>query len=202
MVYAGLDALSHAIEALWGMRASLLTDALAYESIRLIMNNLREAALTDDMEAKSNQHLASSVANYACGNAGMGIIHSIAVSVGNLKGPHGFKCGMLLPYGIEFNMPVCEEKFARMATMLGETPGNKTNSELARLFLRRVKQLLIDLDFPRKFGQENLSKERIPELIKEIKRFGPSFLDSNMRKVTDEGIARICESSLEGWESD
>jgi len=200
MIYAGLDALSHAVEALWGMRATVLTDALAYEAIRLIMNNLRAAALTDDMEAKSRQLLASAIANFAGGNAGMGIVHGIAVSVGNLKGPHGFKCGMLLPFGIEFNMTVCEEKFAKIAAMLGDATSGKLHSQLAQVFLRQVKQLLIDLDFPRRFGPENLSRERIPDLIKEVRKHIPPFLETNLRKVTDEDVTRICKASLEGWD--
>lgn len=200
MIYAGLDALSHAVEALWGGRATFVTDALAFETIRLVMHNLREAALTENMEAKSNQHLASALANMACGNAGLGIVHGIAISVGNLKGPHGYKCGMLLPFAIEFNMPVCEAKFAKMATLLGETSHDKTTRELAGLFLLRVKQLLVDLDFPRKFEEENLPRENIPGLIEEIRQFIPSFLDSNLRRVTDEDVARMCEAALKGWE--
>jgi len=201
MICAGLDALSHAVEALWGMQATFLTDALAYEAIRVIMGNLKRAALTDDMEAKSKQHLASAIANFAGGNAGMGIVHGIAVSIGNLKGPHGYKCGMLLPFGVEFNMPVCEEKFARIATILGESSRGKTTAGLARLFLHRIKQLLIDLDFPRRFKPEDLAEDRIPDLIKEVRQHIPPFLDINLRKVMDEDITRICKASLEGWDT-
>ena len=199
MIYAGLDALTHAVEALWGMKATVLTDALAYEAIRLIMANLRKAALTDDMEAKSNQLLASVIANFAGGNAGMGIVHGIAVSTGTLKGPHGFKCGMLLPYGIEFNMSVCEEKLAKAAAILGEIPSDKPTPELAGLFLHKVKHLLDDLEFPRKFEPENLSRDRIPQLIKEVRKHIPPFLETNLRPVTDEDVANICEATLKGW---
>jgi len=199
MIYAGLDALSHAVEALWGARATVITDAFAFEAIRLIMNNLRGAALTEDTEAKSTQLLASVMANFAGGNASLGIVHGIAVSIGNLKGPHGFKCGMLLPFGIEFNLPVCEEKFARIAAMLGSGTSGKSYSTSAHDFIDHVKQLLMDLDFPPKFGPENLTKERIPDLIKEVRRHTPCFLDTNLRKVTDDDVMRICESALKGW---
>ena len=202
MIYAGLDALSHAVEALWGIRATALTDALAYEAIRLIMGNLKKAVLTDDIEAKSNQLLASTIANFAGGNASMGIVHGIAVSIGNLKGSHGFKCGMLLPLGIEFNMPVCEDKFARVATLLGEIPQNQSVPELARSFLKRIKKLLVDLDFPRRFGPENLDREKIPSLIREVRQHVPPFLETNRRHVTDEDVANICMAALRGWDTD
>jgi len=200
MIYAGLDALTHAVEALWGVRGTVLTDALAYEAIRLIMGNLRKAALTKDMDAKSHQLLGSTIANLAGGNAGLGIIHGIAVSVGNLKGPHGFKCGMLLPHAIEFNMPVCQGKFAKTAAILSGTPQDKSRSDLAAVFLQQIKQLLADLDFPRRFGSENLQREKIPDLIKEVRKHTPPFLETNLRPVADDDVARICEAALKGWD--
>lgn len=200
IIYAGLDALCHGVEALWGTRATVLTDALAYEAIRLIMKNLRMAVLTDDMDAKSHQLLGSTMANLAGGNAGLGIIHGIAVSVGNLRGPHGFKCGMLLPHAIEFNMPVCQGKFAKMAKILSGTPQDEDTSDLAAVFLQQIKQLLVDLDFPRRFRPENLQREKIPGLIGEVRKHIPPFLETNLRPVTDDDIARICEAALKGWE--
>ncbi len=202
MAFAGIDALSHAVEALWSNRSTLLTDALAYEAIKLVMTNLREAVFSDNMEAKLNQQLGCTLAMVAGENAGLGALHVIGGVCFNLKGPHGYKCGVLLPPIMEFNLPVCEDKFARMAVMLGELLHNKTTAGLARLFLRQVKQLLADLDFPRKFDQANLTPKQIPEVVKEARRFSPPFFDNNLRKVTDEDIAHICEATLKGWELD
>ena len=77
MIYAGVDALSHALEAFWGINANPLTDSLAYEAIRLIMTNLKEATLTDNIEAKMNQHIGSTLAMLTAGHAGLGIVHAI-----------------------------------------------------------------------------------------------------------------------------
>lgn len=200
MTFAGIDALSHATEALWSKRSTPLTDAIAFEAIKIIMDNLRKAVLSDSMEAKLNQQLGCTLAMIAGENAGLGALHVIGGVCFNLKGPHGYKCGVLLPPIMEFNLPVCEDKFARMAVMLGELPYDKTTAELARLFLRRVKQLLADLDFPRKFEKANLTRKQIPEVIREARRFSPPFLEYNLRKVADEDIAHICEATLRGWE--
>ncbi len=61
MLYAGVDALSHALEALWGANAGPLTDSLAYESIWLIMTNLKKAVISRDIEAMTNQHVGSTL---------------------------------------------------------------------------------------------------------------------------------------------
>ncbi len=200
MTFGGIDALTHAVEALWSTRSTPLTDTLAFGAIKIIMTNLKEATLTDDIEAKLNQQLGCTLAMVAGENAGLGIIHGLGGVCFSLKGPHGYKCGIFLPHAIEFNMLVCQQKFAEMAIILGEKSQYKTISELASLFLRRVKLLLIDLDFPRKFEPANLSREQIPEVIKEARRFSPPFLEYNLRKVTDEDIAGMCEASLEDWE--
>lgn len=202
MICAGLDALTHAVEALCTVRSNLLTDGLAFEAIGIIAANLRRAALTGDMEAKSRQMLASAVANFACGNAGLGVVHGIGVSA-RLKGSHGYKCAMLLPHGIAFNMPVCEEKFARAALAMGEPAGpGMGRRELAACFLRRIKELLRDLGFPRRFEAENLDRARIPDLIREVRVFLPPFLENNIRRVSDADIAGICESALRGWDQE
>ena len=124
------------------------------------------------------------------------------VSVGAIKAPHGLKCGVLVPFGIEFNMPVCEAKFAHMAVLLGESAHDKTPRELAELFLWRVKQLYMDIDFPRQFAPEELPEEKIPQLIKEARSYKPGFLGSNLRHITDADIERICKAALEGWDCD
>ena len=194
MIFAGIDALSHALDALWSTGSTPLTDALAYEAIYLIINNLVEATLSDNVAAKTNQHLGSTLAMLACGGSGLAIIHAFAGVVFSAKGPHGYKCGRVLPLALEFNLPLCEVKFARMATMLGEMPANKTNRDLAILFVDRVKQLLCDLDFPGKLDEDNSTKPHIPDIIKEIRENKPPFADSNIRRLTDRDLAKICEA--------
>ncbi len=199
MIYAGVDALSHALEAFWGANANPLTDSLAYEAIRLIMTNLKEAALTDNIEAKMNQHLGSTLAMLTAGQAGLGIVHAIGgVHFAFKGGSHGYKCGVVLPHVMEYHLPACENKFGRAAAILGVPAHNRATPELARLFVRQVKQLLIDLDFPRKFAPENLSRAQIPEVLKEIRR-NPTEI-YNITKVKDEDLARIYEASLKDWE--
>jgi lactaldehyde reductase len=202
MVYAEIDALSHALEALWGKRSTILSDALAYEAIRLIMTNVKDATFTDNLNARTNQHLGSSLGMIAASHSGLGMVHAFAGLIFSAGGPHGYKCGLFLPLAMEFNLPVCQEKFATMATILGETSQGRTNGELAGLFIRRVKQLLIDLDFPRQFKADGLSKEQIPAIIEEIKGNTPLFIENNLRRMTDEDVVYILGRSLEGWNLD
>jgi len=196
MIYAGVDALSHAVEGLWGNRATVYTDTYAFESIRLVLNNLRQAVFTHDMESKLNQHLAAAMGIIA-GKAGLGLLHGIAVAHYSYKGAHGYRCGVLLPHVMEYNMPAVTDKFARMAVILGERDTGD-NRALAMAFVRRVKELLADLEFPRCF--ENESIQTTPAVVKEVMEKGTTFLNSNIRKVTAADVEKIFNNALKAWE--
>ncbi len=99
---------------------------------------------------------------------------------------------------MEYHLHLCEDKFPRAAAILGTPPGNRSTAELAKLFIRQVKQLLVDLDFPKKFAPEILSRAQIPEVLKELRR-NPTEV-YNIDKVKDEELVRIVEASLKDWE--
>ncbi|MFC2072497.1 iron-containing alcohol dehydrogenase [Chloroflexota bacterium] len=200
MVISGMDALSHAVESLWTTKSTPLTDALAYESIRLIMGNLKDAAFTDNMEAKSIQHLAASMANFACGNAGLSIPHGMHPDY-DMHLPHGYVNAILLPYAMEFNLPECESKLAQMALILGESPSGKNLSDMAKLALKRLKQFYIDLNLPRKFKPEEMPVDKIPELARGVIARKLS-IERNIRKLTENDIILLYESSVKGWQLD
>lgn len=200
MVYSGLDALSHALETLWTTKANYLSNALAHEAIRLVMDNLPKASFSDDLEARSTQLLASTMANLALQASTLGIVHAMTMDY-HLKVPHGLANGLLLPYAMEYNLPVCEDRFANLAVALGERPHRRTTAELARDALRRLKELYITLGVPRKFDEKDLPRERIPAMARQTAT-NPFFARDNLRKITEEDAARLFEASLRGWEMD
>ncbi len=201
MLFAEVDALSHALDALCSRQATVVSDALAYEAIRIIMNNIKEATFTDSLTARMNQHIGSTLGMLAGSNAGLAVIHAFGGLIFTAKGPHGYKCGLTIPIAMDFNLPVCEEKFSMMATILGEATTGKTRAELAQAFIRRVKQLLIELEFPRKFRPEDASREMLPEIMEEMKHGDCArFLENNLRTVNEEDLQHIIEALLKGWE--
>jgi alcohol dehydrogenase class IV len=101
MLYAALDALSHAYEALWARRSSRFTDALALAAARMIRETLAPAL---EREERAMQALieASALANLACGNSHLALIHALS-SAPSVQLPHGYQNGVLLPYVADFN---------------------------------------------------------------------------------------------------
>ncbi len=191
---AGMDALSHAIGACNTNQATPITDAIAISSIGMIVRNLAASVLTDDLDAKNQQLVASTMANIACGNAKLDLIHAISHPI---HIPHGLSNGILIPYVMEFNLPVCEDKYAQMAVAMGEGQAGLTKSALARKAIQRVKALFIETGFPRKFP-DSVDRKDIQELAKQaMQRPGAKV---NKRRCSEKEMIEIIHRACEGWE--
>lgn len=132
--HSGIDALVHAIEALTnrpfyelsndGERAyegrNPFTELLACEAIRLIAQNLEVAVHSPrDEKARDSMSYAAMLAGMAFSNSGVGLVHALEYPIGALTHcSHGEGNGLLLPYVMEFNKPVCESIFAQVASLM------------------------------------------------------------------------------------
>lgn len=98
-VNTALDALSHAVEGMLSVRATLFTDALARESIRLLSEeygNLLGA--TYSAESRQNLLHASTLAGMVIANTGTTAVHGMGYSLTYFHDvPHGRANGLLLP---------------------------------------------------------------------------------------------------------
>lgn len=117
----GIDALTHAIEALCSSEAEPISDAFASYAINLTINWLPKCVENgDDIVARGQQLIASTLAGVAFSNAQLGVTHALAHSVGAKFGiPHGVANSILLPHCMRFNLEACEQVFIEIADELG-----------------------------------------------------------------------------------
>lgn len=101
----GMDAMTHAIEAILSKGATPFTDKDAVWAIRTIKEYLpRAAANGEDMEARSMMAYAQYAAGVAFSNAGLGMVHAMAHALGGFYNlPHGICNAVLLPYVMQYN---------------------------------------------------------------------------------------------------
>lgn len=199
-VLSGVDALSHAIEAYTSTIATPITDCLALSSIEMLFSSLRESAGGWDISAKETNLIASAMANMACGNARLGLVHEMSKHVSGLfKVSHGLANGTLLPYVMEYNMKACPGRFSRMALHMGEHITDAISvRQLAQRSITSVKRLLADLDFPRKFSPEQVDRSAIPEMAD--RTMAGALVKFNARKPSRDDVMRLYEQSFLGWE--
>jgi len=69
--------------------------------------------------------------------------------MGGLYGhPHGYCCAVSLPVIMAYNMPVCAQKYARLAVALGADGAGAPDAQLAATTIDAIRALNRDLDIP------------------------------------------------------
>ncbi|GAA4782927.1 ethanolamine utilization ethanol dehydrogenase EutG [Actinomycetospora chlora] len=126
MLYAGLDALSHALETQWARGASPYTRALGLAAAATVIDRL-PAALAGTGSGRNAegghdavlQDLldAACAANMACGNSGLTLVHALSTAP-SVHLPHGLQNGVLLPHVARFNAEVSEPAVADLVAEL------------------------------------------------------------------------------------
>ncbi|WP_432408086.1 1-propanol dehydrogenase PduQ [Wukongibacter sp. M2B1] len=185
----GMDVLTHSIEALVSKEASEYTDMFAQKSIELVFRYLIRAYKDgNDMTAREKMHDASCMAGIAFTNAGLGITHSLAHSIGAEYGlSHGRANAILLPYVIEYNSGIennnddnlkADERYRFVSRLLG-LPSNTVEEGVMALIeaVRTMNKML-----------------NIPVTLKETGIDRDEF-EKNLDKITKRAIKDICTMS-------
>jgi alcohol dehydrogenase class IV len=116
----GMDALSHNLEAYCAPGYHPMAEGIAVEGMRLIKEYLpRAVANGADLEARSHMLVASSMGATAF-QKGLGAMHSLSHPCSaNLNTHHGLTNAVVMPYVLEWNRDVLEDKMSRLAAWLG-----------------------------------------------------------------------------------
>jgi alcohol dehydrogenase class IV len=153
----GMDALTHNVEAFVAKGFSPLCDGVALEAIRLIASSLEISVKKPTLESRSKMMMAALMGATSF-QKGLGIIHSLAHPLSTVFDTHhGLANAVMLPYGIEFNQSVADEKFAFLAGLIGK---EKTSTS----FLNWVKELNHSIAMPADLKQLNYHQSQIDKL--------------------------------------
>ncbi|MCR4925494.1 MAG: bifunctional acetaldehyde-CoA/alcohol dehydrogenase [Clostridiales bacterium] len=113
---SGIDAVSHALEAIASVMATDYTDGLAIKALQTIFEYLPRAYDNgqNDVEAREKMANAATMAGMAFANAFLGVCHSMAHKLGAFHHiPHGIANALMLEEVLRFN---AEEAPAKMGT--------------------------------------------------------------------------------------
>ena len=115
----GMDALTHAIEGYITKGAWEMTDMFHLKAIEIISRSLR-AAVKGEGAGREGMALGQYVAGMGFSNVGLGIVHSMAHTLGAVYDtPHGVGNAILLPTVMEYNAPATGEKYREIARAMG-----------------------------------------------------------------------------------
>jgi alcohol dehydrogenase class IV len=127
---SGMDCFTQLTESFLSDKANEYTDALALEGLKAIKRSLFKCYEDGtDIEARSDMSFAALTSGICLANAGLGVIHGFASSIGGMYDvPHGVICGTLMAASNEINVRELRKK-----------PGNRVPLKkyvlLGKLFL-------------------------------------------------------------------
>ena len=118
---SGLNAIAHAVEALYAQETNPITTLMAEEGIRAFARALPVIAETpEDREARSDALYGAWLCGMCLGAVGMALHHKLCHTLGGLFDlPHSETHAIVLPHAVAYNAPAAPDAMARLARALG-----------------------------------------------------------------------------------
>lgn len=159
----GMDALTHAIEAVVANGANDVTDSTALYAIKQIFDFLPRAVKNgQDIEAREQMSYACFLNGIAFSNAGLGNVHAMAHQLGGVYDlPHGVCNAMLLPIVEEENAKSAPKKFRVIAETIGFNTADKSDEQCVDYVIGRIKALSEEVGIPKSLKELGVNEPNI-----------------------------------------
>ena len=177
----GIDAVTHALEAIVSVLATDYTNSMALESLRILFEYLPIAYAkgSSNQAAREKVHNAATMAGMAFANAFLGICHSMAHKLGaQFHIPHGFANAMLINEVIAFNAvdvptkqtafpqyeyPSAKARYARVADYL--SLGGKDHDEKVTNLINAIDELKAKLNIPTSIKEYGINEDEFKMVV-------------------------------------
>jgi len=184
----GLDAFAHCVEAFSSPHYHPMSQGIALEGMRLVIENLPRAYATpDDIEARAHMMSAAAMGATAF-QKGLGAIHAMSHPVGaHFNTHHGTTNAVCMPAVLDLNAPVIAERFDRAAGYLGIDGGYGG----FRAFVDRFND---SFSVPEGLAVLGVTEEAIPALVKGAIK-DPSC-GGNPVELTEENLSALFAAAM------
>ena len=190
---SGIDAMSHALEAIASVMATDFTNGIAKEAARLIFEYLPSAYEkgAHDAEARERMANASTMAGMAFANAFLGVCHSMAHKLGSYWHiPHGMANSLMLEEVIRFNSsecptkmgtfpqyayPQCKARYADVARYVGCK--GKNDDELVEALIAKLHDLQASIGQPKAIQEALAGKVTEEEFLARLDQMTEDAFD-------------------------
>ena len=186
----GMDALTHAMEGYITKAGWLIPDMFHINEMALIYKNLEKAANEKDDIAIEKMAYAQYIAGMGFSNVGLGIVHSMAHSLGAFfDTPHGLANSILLPHVMRFNGQVCPDLFRNMGRAFGLNMEGLNDYEVIETIVDAIQELSKSMNIPQRLRDVGIPKEMIPQLASQA--INDACTPGNPREVTVDDLITI-----------
>ncbi|MFX1496457.1 MAG: iron-containing alcohol dehydrogenase [Promethearchaeota archaeon] len=200
----GLDTFTQLLEAYTSNKSNPITDSLAYNGMEYMKDSIIPVSTTSpsDLNLRSKMAYGSLISGICLANAGLGIIHGLASSIGGLfRVPHGIVCGTLLAESTKFNIMNLKnvgssgtealQKYASIGALLnGKKSINLTQIDsYCSILIKNLERWINDLDIQR-LGNFGIKVKDIEKIV------SITGLKNNPVMLSKEDIYKIVKSRI------
>ena len=155
----GLDAFAHCVEAFSSPHYHPMSQGIALEGMRLVVENLPRAyADGTDLEARANMMSAAAMGATAF-QKGLGAIHAMSHPIGAVFNTHhGTTNAVCMPAVLDLNAPEIADRFDRAASYIGVQGGFDG-------FRSFVQDFNDSLGIPRRLSEMGVTADRIDDMV-------------------------------------
>lgn len=156
----GLDAFAHCVEAYSSPHYHPMSQGIALEGMRLVVENLPRAYKDgNDIEARANMMSAAAMGATAF-QKGLGAIHAMSHPIGaHFNTHHGTTNAVCMPAVLAFNAPAISDRFDKAASYIGVSGGFNG-------FRKFVDEFNDSLGIPKRLSDLGVTEASIPDLVK------------------------------------
>ena len=184
-VTSAVNALAHAVEALYSTDSNPITDSMAIEAVSGIARAL-PTIVGDPRNVEGRAELLKSawLAGTCLGTVGMGLHHKLCHTLGGSFGvPHAPTHTVVLPHAMAFNAPAVPGVMARIATALGVADA-----------ATGVFDLVASCGGPTSLRELGMSHDQIGHAVE----LAISAAYPNPREITAAGLTELLENAWSG----
>lgn len=162
----GFDVLTHAVEAYVAKGSGVISDVYAREAFSSAYASL-PASYAGNKTVRLKVHLAATMAGMAFSQAGLGLCHAMAHSLGGMfHVPHGRLNAILLPAIVSCNAHVCGKKYAELARAAGL--GGSADTIAVRNLKNGLLRLRRELNLPETLAQAGVDPRSVWRNVEKI----------------------------------
>jgi maleylacetate reductase len=185
-VTSGMNAIAHAVEALYAPDATPIISLMAEEGTRALAGAL--PLLVDDapdLDARSSAQYGAWLCGACLGATTMSLHHKLCHALGGtLDLPHAPTHTVVLPYALAFNQPAVPDAVAALSRAL----------DGAQDPARQLWDLAAELGAPRSLRELGMAEADIPRIVEQV--LASPY--ANPVPVTADGLTRLLHAAWAG----
>ena len=187
---SAIDTLTHGIEAYISKKATLFSDRMALDTIRLVTQNIYAVDKDPkDLKAREGLMLAATLGGLAFSNASICLVHGMSRPLGsNFKVPHGLSNAMLLPTITEFSINYAKSRYADCSRAGNFASPDDEDDIACEKLIKGLYKMNKDFDVPsmKKFGiNEKNFEEKLKNMATDAEVSGAPNLNPRVPSVNE-----------------